>query len=511
VEIEGDVFYVYVVKRPAVDDFLLKMSRLYEVVIYTASLSLYADPLLEELDPNHIASYRLFREHCTFYNNSFVKDLSALGRNLKDVIIVDNSPASYAFQPENAIPISTWIDDMTDNKLAQLAPILELLAYVDDVRDYIKKVVQDDSSSVSQDKEPSVQEEKAPVINSWVDETPPPKAIPQTKAVHQSPASAVRPATGYVQHSGAKTQRKASGSHSKDNAKVQKQEHRTSFSNTFSHDRLNNNKSAAKNNFGDKNKRPSTANNEKKKPETPTPSSGKLDVFKSNRKLGKDFGKPKPQLHYQPRQHSQNPKPKAESTINSTPKTMKPSLPFNNNKSSQKNSNPALKKASFLYGNLIKAKYEKSQALVKGKPTIMANGTFNANKLAVKTNNCSVENSESGLPIEKLRNELNFNSPKNQLLPPHLMKQKISLLSGYHHNHMFIQPSAKNKPIPEKTLKQTNSEPELSEPTNAENVMKSSSKAGMLKQNSKFNMILADNSKSQQTRCATGFGKKDKK
>ena len=30
---------VYVVKRPGVEDFLMKMSELYEVVIFTASLA----------------------------------------------------------------------------------------------------------------------------------------------------------------------------------------------------------------------------------------------------------------------------------------------------------------------------------------------------------------------------------------------------------------------------------------------------------------------------------------
>ena len=70
------------------------MAPLYEVVIYTASLSKYADPLLEKLDKTKAATYRLFREHCIFYNGVFVKDLSRLGRNLKDVIIIDVSLAS---------------------------------------------------------------------------------------------------------------------------------------------------------------------------------------------------------------------------------------------------------------------------------------------------------------------------------------------------------------------------------------------------------------------------------
>lgn len=149
------------------------MASLFEIVIYTASLSLYADPLLDELDPCHIASYRLFREHCTFYNNAFVKDLSILGRDLKDVIIVDNSPISYAFQPENAIPILTWIDDTTDNKLEQLASYLELLVNVEDVRESIKKIIPDNilveqnSQQIEIEEVPEENNNK-PLINTWV-------------------------------------------------------------------------------------------------------------------------------------------------------------------------------------------------------------------------------------------------------------------------------------------------------------------------------------------------------
>jgi len=67
------------------------------MVIFTASLSKYAEPLMEQLDPTQMCSYKLFREHCTYYNNQYVKDLTRLGRSMKDVIIVDNSPAAYLF------------------------------------------------------------------------------------------------------------------------------------------------------------------------------------------------------------------------------------------------------------------------------------------------------------------------------------------------------------------------------------------------------------------------------
>jgi RNA polymerase II subunit A small phosphatase-like protein len=73
------------------------MHKHYELVIFTASLSKYAEPLVDILDPEGMCSYRLFREHCTYVNNAFVKDLTRLGRPMKDVIIVDNSPIAYMF------------------------------------------------------------------------------------------------------------------------------------------------------------------------------------------------------------------------------------------------------------------------------------------------------------------------------------------------------------------------------------------------------------------------------
>lgn len=39
------------------------------------------------------------------------QDLSQLGRPIGDCIIIDNSPASYVFHPNNAVPISSWFND----------------------------------------------------------------------------------------------------------------------------------------------------------------------------------------------------------------------------------------------------------------------------------------------------------------------------------------------------------------------------------------------------------------
>lgn len=60
---------------------------------------------------------------------------------MTDVIIVDNSPIAFLFQPENAIPCISWYDDMKDTELDRIATILEKLAYEDDVRRIIRKII----------------------------------------------------------------------------------------------------------------------------------------------------------------------------------------------------------------------------------------------------------------------------------------------------------------------------------------------------------------------------------
>ncbi|CAG9463258.1 unnamed protein product [Pedinophyceae sp. YPF-701] len=137
VEIEGHVLDVYVLKRPHLDQFMERMAKCFEIVVFTASLAKYADPLLDLLDTQQLVRWRLFREDCAPYEGNYVKDLDALGRDLASVIIIDNSPHSYAFQPENAVPITTFIDDPDDCELLELVPYLEALKDCDDVRPHL--------------------------------------------------------------------------------------------------------------------------------------------------------------------------------------------------------------------------------------------------------------------------------------------------------------------------------------------------------------------------------------
>jgi Dullard-like phosphatase family protein len=143
IEVDNEIHDIHVMVRPGVKEFLEQMEKFYEIVIFTASVSKYADPLLDIIDKKGLCPFRLFREHYSLINATFVKDLKRLGRDLKSIIIVDNSPLSYSLHPQNGIPILTWFEDKSDRELFEIIPILEFLSGVPDVREFIPQFVTD--------------------------------------------------------------------------------------------------------------------------------------------------------------------------------------------------------------------------------------------------------------------------------------------------------------------------------------------------------------------------------
>ncbi|TRY96073.1 hypothetical protein DNTS_017232 [Danionella cerebrum] len=113
--------FVYVLKRPHVDEFLKRMGELFECVLFTASLAKYADPVSDLLDKWGAFRSRLFRESCVFHRGNYVKDLSRLGRDL------------------NKVPVASWFDDMSDTELLDLIPFFERLSKVENVYTVLKQ------------------------------------------------------------------------------------------------------------------------------------------------------------------------------------------------------------------------------------------------------------------------------------------------------------------------------------------------------------------------------------
>ncbi|CAD8122010.1 unnamed protein product [Paramecium sonneborni] len=130
--------------RPYAKELLKNLSKNFEIIIFTASHSCYAEKVCNYLDPEQsIISHRLFRDSCTLTNNQFyTKDLKIYcdntNRPLNKVALIDNASYSYAWQLDNGIPIIPFYDNKEDKELLDLEKYLKNMIGTIDVREYNK-------------------------------------------------------------------------------------------------------------------------------------------------------------------------------------------------------------------------------------------------------------------------------------------------------------------------------------------------------------------------------------
>ena len=115
------------------------MSKIFEILIFTASIAEYAQAIINEIDPEgNKIEFILDRSHCMETKGGyFIKDLRIIQkRHLKDLVIVDNLVQSFGLQLDNGIPILEWKEDINDNQLLHLEIYLTELSKCNDVRKY---------------------------------------------------------------------------------------------------------------------------------------------------------------------------------------------------------------------------------------------------------------------------------------------------------------------------------------------------------------------------------------
>lgn len=128
VDFHNVTYQVHVRLRPHLFTFLSRIEGQYEIVLFTASQKVYANELLNRIDPDgKYFHHRLYRESCLAVEGNYLKDLNVLGRDLSRTVLVDNSPHAFGYQVDNGIPIESWFDDPDDRELLKLERFLRQL------------------------------------------------------------------------------------------------------------------------------------------------------------------------------------------------------------------------------------------------------------------------------------------------------------------------------------------------------------------------------------------------
>jgi CTD small phosphatase-like protein 2 len=122
--------------RPYAITLLNQLSKNFEIIVFTASYSCYADVVLDYIDPERkIIEHRLYREHCFKTDKDmYIKDLRIINRGLHEMVLIDNASYSYIFQLENGIPIFPYYDGSNDFELKALESYLAKISTAKDVR-----------------------------------------------------------------------------------------------------------------------------------------------------------------------------------------------------------------------------------------------------------------------------------------------------------------------------------------------------------------------------------------
>ena len=138
-DIQGKEVGIYVIKRPFLDEFLESMSNLFEIGVFTASLEEYANKVIQQIDPNGHIQWALYRDSCSLFERSTVKDLEFLPRQLDRTVIIDDRSTSFMFQPSNGIECVPFEGNLEDTELRSLQESLYRLSQIDgDLRKVIR-------------------------------------------------------------------------------------------------------------------------------------------------------------------------------------------------------------------------------------------------------------------------------------------------------------------------------------------------------------------------------------
>ena len=121
-----------VILRPGLISFLYMIKPYYELISFSSEPDNITKSIIKEIESKEkIFDYNFGREHCVLCDNILVKDISLIGRDLSNIIIVDYNENSFKLNEENGIKISKFegyeSNNKNENALFELKKILILI------------------------------------------------------------------------------------------------------------------------------------------------------------------------------------------------------------------------------------------------------------------------------------------------------------------------------------------------------------------------------------------------
>lgn len=139
----------FIHKRPHLDAFLQECYQYFQVAYWSAGSGDYVRPLVEVINPVGLTPVFVWaRERCSIRFNGethehyFVKNLKKVKRrgfDLRQVLIVDDTPSKASSNYGNAIYVRPYEGEADDDELPRLSAYLRRLCYRDNYRSIEKR------------------------------------------------------------------------------------------------------------------------------------------------------------------------------------------------------------------------------------------------------------------------------------------------------------------------------------------------------------------------------------
>ena len=105
--------------RPGFQSLLAFTCLFFETVVWTAGTRQYAEAVISTIDPQGAIQHCIYR-HDKWYKDDGPKNLRMLGRNLDDVIMIENNPDSIRGNENNCVLVQDY-EGPVDNDLTLYA------------------------------------------------------------------------------------------------------------------------------------------------------------------------------------------------------------------------------------------------------------------------------------------------------------------------------------------------------------------------------------------------------